>query len=156
MHRPAVALCLTLLGLAPTAVGAQDDPDLQKTLALQKVMQKVIAQVEPSVACILVSRSDAYQSYGLGPDKEQPGRLGDFDPEMLRSKPSVSLKDGLLWRRKLDLADPGHVPQAFGSGVVIDPNGLVLTNYHVIRDATKSSDDKRHAERLRRRSWNHE
>ncbi len=139
MIRPVVALLLTALGLASiAAVRADDDPDLQKTMALQKVLHKVIAEVEPSVACILVSRSDAYQSLGLGPDKDHPGRLGSFDPEVLKSKPSLSSpKDRLLWQRKLDLADPAHVPQAFGSGVVIDSAGLILTNYHVVQDATK-------------------
>jgi S1-C subfamily serine protease len=78
-----------------------------------------------------------YQAYGLGPDKDHPGRLGDFDPELLRTKPGLSLKDIMLWRRKLDLADPGHIPQAFGSGVVIDASGLILTNYHVVQDATR-------------------
>jgi serine protease Do len=139
MLRPAVVILIAVIVLTQAAATQPpDDPDLQKTLALQKVLQKVIAQVEPSVACILVSRTDAYHSLGLGPDKEHPGRLGDFDPEVLKSKPALSSqKDRLLWQRKLDLADPGHVPQAFGSGVVIDSSGLVLTNYHVVQDATK-------------------
>src|SRR5438874_413478 len=29
------------------------------------------------------------------------------------------------------------VPDYFGSGVVIAPQGLILTNYHVVRDATR-------------------
>src|SRR5437763_9815989 len=29
----------------------------------------------------------------------------------------------------------GKPPEFFGSGVVIDPKGLILTNYHVVRDA---------------------
>ncbi|HMC67338.1 MAG TPA: trypsin-like peptidase domain-containing protein, partial [Gemmataceae bacterium] len=33
-----------------------------------------------------------------------------------------------------NLADPGYVPELFGSGVVIDQQGLILTNYHVVRD----------------------
>jgi serine protease Do len=138
MYRPAVALVLTaLIAASSTPSGLQDDPEVEKTMALQKVLHKVIAQVEPSVACIIVSRSDAYQKLGLGPDKECPGGLGDFDPEVLRSKPDLSQNDRKLWQRKLDLADPGHVPQAFGSGVVIDSAGLILTNYHVVQDATK-------------------
>ena len=136
MHRRAVAILLTVLSSCCAILVQAGDDDAQKALALQKVMQKVIAQVEPSVACILVSRSEMYQSLGLGPDKDHPGALGDFDPDILRSKPGLS-KDAPLWKRRLDLADPQHIPQAFGSGVVIDATGLILTNYHVVQDATK-------------------
>jgi serine protease Do len=31
--------------------------------------------------------------------------------------------------------DPIRMPDSYGSGVVLDPKGLILTNYHVIRDA---------------------
>src|SRR5262249_36197215 len=37
------------------------------------------------------------------------------------------------------LDDPDHperVPESYGSGVVIDRSGLILTNLHVVRDAT--------------------
>jgi S1-C subfamily serine protease len=37
--------------------------------------------------------------------------------------------------QKLD--DPTLVPESFGSGVVIDEKGLILTNFHVVRDATR-------------------
>jgi S1-C subfamily serine protease len=33
--------------------------------------------------------------------------------------------------------DPEAVPESYGSGVIIDARGLVLTNYHVIRDAAQ-------------------
>src|SRR6516162_8387632 len=103
MHRRAVAILLTVLSSCCAILVQAGDDDAQKALALQKVMQKVIAQVEPSVACILVSRSEMYQSLGLGPDKDHPGALGDFDPDILRSKPGLS-KDAPLWKRRLDLA----------------------------------------------------
>src|SRR4051794_23264596 len=104
---------------------------LAQALALQTVMQKAIRQAEPSIACVLVSRNPAHVR-GAGPDSS--GQLGDFDPEVLGFLGDEKSKEE---RRKLDLADPGHIPEAFGSGVVIDARGLVLTNYHVIRDATK-------------------
>jgi S1-C subfamily serine protease len=118
---------------APGPAHAQENAgDLHQALALQRVMQQVIARVEPSIACVLVSRSDAYQRLGQRPLPDAPGRLGTFDPGMLSKT-----EDGSHLKKKLDLADPGYVPQSFGSGVVVDPTGLILTNYHVVQDATK-------------------
>jgi S1-C subfamily serine protease len=54
-----------------------------------------------------------------------------FDPEreklMLRRE----------FKKKFDLGEPGNVPESYGSGVVIDKSGLILTHYHVVRDAVK-------------------
>src|SRR5262245_66194109 len=36
--------------------------------------------------------------------------------------------------RSQNLDDPRQVPESYGSGVVIDEKGLILTNYHVVRD----------------------
>src|SRR5262249_13715908 len=36
-----------------------------------------------------------------------------------------------------DLSAPDVVPESYGSGVVIDSNGLVLTCAHVVRNATR-------------------
>jgi len=129
MIRIIISLLAPLMLFA--AVRADDDPaDLKQALALQRVMQKVIRDTEPAVACILVSRSDAYQRMARGPAKAQPGKLGGFNPK------SLDFFDKDL-ARKLDLADANVIPESFGSGVVIDAQGLILTNYHVVRDATK-------------------
>jgi serine protease Do len=119
--------------LLASAAPAQDAP-LPQVLAVQKVMQDAIARAEPSIACILVSRSDAYRRLGMTPLPERPGTLGDFDARKLNH---LERDEAKALRRRLDLADPAHVPESFGSGIVIDPQGLVLTNYHVIQDATK-------------------
>ena len=132
MHQAGLAL---LLGALLTA--QPEDPDGQQAAALQRVMQRAVADVEPAIACVLVSRSDAYERMGLVTGKPQPGRLGDFDPDAVDALPGVSRAQAPALRKKLDLADPGHVPQSFGSGVVLDPKGLVLTSYHVVQDATK-------------------
>lgn len=124
---PAIGLAI----LVVTAVGrAEDRPGLAEVLGVQETLQKSIRDAEPAVACILVSRSDAYQRCGQGPMSSSSAiygmdRLGGFDPG----------DDAEL--KKLDLAHPDYVPESFGSGVVLDAKGLILTNYHIVRDATK-------------------
>ena len=131
MHRFLSVLLLAGLGLPSLA--RADDPDLPAALALQRTMQKVIAQVEPGIACILVSRSNAYPR----PNDAAPGRLGTFDPNSIQPGPGQSKDEADALRKKLDMAGPGYVPQSFGSGVVIDEKGLILTAYHVVQDATR-------------------
>src|SRR5262245_25360058 len=59
-----------------SALRGDEAGDLKQALALQKAMQKAIRDAEPSIACILVSRSDLYQKLGHRPNPEQPGKLG--------------------------------------------------------------------------------
>ncbi|MSU78377.1 MAG: PDZ domain-containing protein [Gemmataceae bacterium] len=128
-----IAIFAIMIGTAPPA-RAQLNPQVDK---VEKTVQKVIQQSEAAIACILVSRSDAYQRVAQNGEKDYPGKLGTFDPFMLKGLGDLSEKDRILLQKKLDLADPNHLPQAFGSGVVIDRNGYILTNYHVVQDATK-------------------
>jgi serine protease Do len=135
MLRLVVCCSLPALVLALPISAPGQEKALEQALALQKVMQKLIAESEPSIACILVSRSEAYSRLAGQPAvADISGKLGDFDPRKLDFLDKEDLKEQ---KRKLDLADPDYVPETFGSGVVIDELGLVLTNYHVIRDATK-------------------
>lgn len=114
---------------------AQEKNDLlDKALALQKITQKVIAQTEPAIACVLVSRSDDYRRRGQPPGPEETGRLGGFNPSTIVIRDE---NERARIIRKLDMSSPNYVPEAFGSGVVVDAKGLVLTNYHVVQGATK-------------------
>jgi serine protease Do len=116
---------------APLTARAQDDGDLRHAIALQKVMQRNIQQNEASIACILVSRSEFHPR-----DPQYPGKLGVYEPYKLHL-PDMSEIDRDKWRKKLDLADRNTIPAAFGSGVVVEADGLILTNYHVVQDAAK-------------------
>ncbi len=113
----------------------EPDPDLAKALVLERAMQKIIQKNDVSIACILVSRSDRYHEVGQGPDKNQAGKLGAFNPNPALLRVSEEKKP--LYLKELDFTNPAYVPRAFGSGVVIDPKGLILTNYHVVQEATK-------------------
>jgi serine protease Do len=133
-------VCLAILLIACARSLASDTRSADKTalknaLALEEAVQDVIRQAEPSIACVIVSRSDAYQKVFQEPPPRSPGQLGSFD---LRG----TFLHGEDYQReeikRYDLANSDNVPEAYGSGVVIDNEALlVLTNYHVIRDATK-------------------
>jgi S1-C subfamily serine protease len=172
MYRTARALTFALLAGALAAVaGADEQPSLKEALALEQAMQQAIRNVEPSIACILVSRSEGYQKYfGETPSPDNPGKLGAFNPADARLRIPLGeltpfqreADPELAWlvrrldkrvnffdperekivlrkefSKKFDLGEPSNVPEAYGSGVVIDKSGLILTNYHVVRDAVK-------------------
>jgi serine protease Do len=129
-----------LLLCAGFIIAAPQDTDLEKALALEKTAQKVITQCEPSIARILVSRSELYARFGQGPADDNPGKLGAFDAERLRAHPQfteLAEADRKAVLRKLDLAQPGLVPESSGSGAVVDNKGLVLTPYHTVYGAAK-------------------
>src|SRR5262245_50137266 len=117
-----------VLVLTVAAARAEPPPE---AAALQRAVHKVIEAAEPSVACILVSRSEKYgDPLGEGPPDEARGRLGGFNPGRHRFAPKELVN-------RLDLASPDTVPESYGSGVVIHESGLVLTNFHVIEKAKK-------------------
>ncbi len=126
------------------AAGRCDDPPLpDEVQALQDRVQKTIDKAEPSIACILVSRSDDYRRFESTPSDESSGRLGRFDgPAILRQYfPDDMTEPAREARRlvkELDLSSPDVVPESYGSGVVVDADeGLVLTMAHVVHNATK-------------------
>jgi S1-C subfamily serine protease len=140
-----------LLCCCASSSPAQDKAALKDTVALQETIQQVVQRAEPSVASIVVSRSDIYSRLDPKdkPPADNPGKLGGFErrpaPPMMQPPPFGRRR---FWRgdftpprdetAKYDLADRDYVPAAYGSGVVLDAEKLlVLTNYHVIVDATK-------------------
>jgi serine protease Do len=138
MYRLAFSLAIFACSLG-VELHAQNRSALADASAIEKAVQDAIQQAEPSIACILVSRSDAYREVFHEPPADKPGQLGTFNPShvLQRAQPLRNSEDDAI-RKKCDLADPENIPEAYGSGVVIDDEALlVLTNYHVIRDATK-------------------
>jgi S1-C subfamily serine protease len=131
--------CLVALAWACSSP-AGDEEGLSQ---LQRAVQTVIGDAEPAIACILVSRSDGYQRFGQGPAVGEPGKLGGFSPDAaLRhvnaQRPQPEEQERLAEEiARLNLASPANVPESYGSGVVFDEAGLILTNYHVVRSATK-------------------
>jgi S1-C subfamily serine protease len=119
-----------LLGAPGLAVGGPPEADL---LALQDAVQNAVARVEPGVACVLVSRSDVFrilEGKRQNASSEPSGQLGEFVPPTDQSTEAIRA-------RAQDFSQPENVPESYGSGLVIDTSGLVLTCAHVVKNATK-------------------
>ncbi len=135
---PALPL-LFLVGAIP--VRAEERPRQADVRALQEAVQQAIDRAEPSIACILVSRSEGYRKWGAAPS-DTPGQLGRFNAQAARRRipdaDRLPEQDPRLQEiRNLDLSNPDTVPESYGSGVVIDEAGLVLTQAHVVHKAAK-------------------
>src|SRR5262245_24509648 len=122
---------VVFVAILATTLRAEPPPEV---VALQKAIHKVIDTAEPSIACVLVSRSRSYADLGEGPTAADAGKLGEFTP-LRHEKFADNARRELI--KRLDLAQPDNVPESYGSGVVIDDTGLVLTNFSVIDRAQK-------------------
>ena len=112
----AAVLIPTIAPLAPRLAVAQAPSALDAARTMEKALVDCIARAEKSVVAIARVRKGGF---GLGG--------GDVD-ERLR-----------LDRRRFGAIDPeptnpDFVPNEFATGVVIDVNGYILTNYHVLGD----------------------
>jgi serine protease Do len=131
VRRHLFLMVVLLFGL-PAGVSA--GPEAQ---VIEKALVNAAADVRPGVVAILVSRSDAYRRYDPPPMADAPGRLGAFDADaLIAALPAEKAAESKVIQR-LDMKRDDHVPESFGSGIVLDASGLILTNAHVVRNATK-------------------
>jgi len=107
-----------------------------EVLTIQQTMHRIIDRAEPSVASIAVSRSDQYREFRGSISTDLSGKLGSFFSRTWLADPNLPDERKQLLRR-LDLSTPDSIPDSFGTGIVIDPAGLILTTWHVVRDATR-------------------
>ncbi len=94
----------------------QEPSSLQVLMAAEDVLAETIARGEKSVVAIMRVR------------RPEGGEIPTFQIPDLFKRP------GLMPRPDLDpVPDADFIPTEFGTGVVIDAKGLILTNYHVVR-----------------------
>ncbi|MGH7225926.1 MAG: S1C family serine protease, partial [Gemmataceae bacterium] len=136
MRRTTLLIPLFVLVFLPASAWSEERNRLADVLALQEAVHQSIARAEPSIACILVSRSDKYHAHTPA-QPQAPGRLGSFNLRDARARLADTDPEYQALAR-LDLSDPNNVPESYGSGVVLDEKeGLILTLAHVVRNATK-------------------
>ena len=136
MHTLVRLTPLAVLLVLPAWARGEDRNRFADVLALQEAVHQSIERAEPSIACILVSRSEKLVQYSPARPKV-PGELGGFN---LRSARLSLRENDPDWQALalLDLSDPTNIPESYGSGIVLDERErLVLTQAHVVRKATK-------------------
>ncbi len=132
-----------LLALLPAAVRADEPRADELVKALQRKVKKVREAAGPSVVCIYVSRSEAYRKapyWGSNTAPEELGQLGRFDAKAALARvPRDAPHRARILRaiEEHDLSAPRVVPESYGSGIVVDAKGLVLTCAHVVKNATR-------------------
>lgn len=100
---------------------AQETTGLQAAIALEHAMTESIERCEKSVVSIARVKP-ATDDLSAKMFRPEAGRLF-IDPFGQRHIPSDN---------KPDATSPDFVPNDFGTGVVIDRSGLILTNYHLL------------------------
>lgn len=139
MRRLASLAPLAILLLVPAPAPSEERNRFADFAALQEAVHQSIERAEPSIACILVSRSDKYRAHD-GALPRVLGQLGGFELRRALFQVDRDSPEAAALQR-LDLSNPDNVPEAYGSGVVLGIDdkgrGLIVTFAHVIRNATK-------------------
>jgi S1-C subfamily serine protease len=105
---------LVLAALGAGAARAQEPAGIEAAAAMEKVLVEAIARGEKSVVAIArVRKDEPHETFQF---EMRPDAFGRRLTVVAGPKPT----------------DPSFVPSEYGSGVVVDRRGLILTAYHVL------------------------
>jgi Do/DeqQ family serine protease len=110
-------LALTLVALAPSPARAQDATRILE--ALQTGFVQIAESVKPTVVNIAVTQR---------PEHQKPERQRAERPRAPRGGPGDESAS--------EQPEKPRTHHSLGSGVIIDPQGYILTNNHVVEDAS--------------------
>ena len=118
VRRPICWLLIPLLGIASNLARSQEPSGLQAAVAIESLLVDAIAKAEKSVVAVARLRRPPADA-----------------------SPAAGFLEGLSGEGAELFSDPtrpDYVPHDFGSGVVLDSRGLILTTYHVVGDVPSS------------------
>jgi serine protease Do len=118
-HLPLITIVLLYVGVCHSLRAQEPPSGLDAAAAMEKVLVDVIARTEKSVVAIARVR------------KEQPGETFqmEFRPDPFGRKPTPLAPP--------QPTDPDFVPNEYGTGVVVDPRGLILTTCDLLGDESE-------------------
>lgn len=118
-----LTLIITVAFLLPNFVAAAE-PGLDAAFSLQKAFIDVARRLKPSVVNIRVEKTSENRIRWSTPGGEDEGGVEEFFRKFFRA-PGFKMPEPEEFKT-----------QAAGSGVIIDKDGTILTNNHVVKDAS--------------------
>ena len=105
------------------------------------LLATALATAAPAAADVPRSRDAARLSFAPVVKRVAPAVVNVYSQRVIRSRPGPGalFNDPLFQRFFADMAPPGmtreRIENSLGSGVIVDPAGLIVTNRHVIEGA---------------------
>lgn len=97
------------------SASAQEPSGLAAAAAIESAFVEAIRLAEPSVVAIGRTKSQMRTMPGLDVRDEIDRRRRQRNPE------------------QTDISNPNFIPNEFGAGIIVREDGLILTNYHLVR-----------------------